>query len=193
MTKSKQRATYDDLKKLPENLIGELIDGELIASPRPAPAHANASSVIGMDLAPFHRRSGPTGPGGWWILDEPELHFHGDVLVPDIAGWRRERMPQLPKSAAFELAPDWICEVVSPTTGRIDRVRKKAIYAREQVGHVWLVDPIARTLEVYRLDGGHWVEVAAHGGSVVVRAEPFDAVALDLARWWPDADEPAER
>lgn len=193
MAKSKQRATYDDLKKLPENLIGELIDGELIASPRPAPAHANASSVITMELGPFHRGPGGPGPGGWWILFEPELHFHGDVLVPDIAGWRRERMPQLPKSAAFELAPDWICEVVSPTTGRIDRVRKKAIYAREQVGHVWLVDPIARTLEVYRLDGGHWIEVAAHGGSVVARAEPFDAVALDLARWWPDADEPAER
>jgi Uma2 family endonuclease len=104
MAKSKQRATYDDVRKLSENLVGELIDGELIATPRPAPAHANAASVIGMDLGPpFHRGA---RPGGWWILDEPELHLHGDVLVPDLAGWRRERMPRLPDTAAFELAPD---------------------------------------------------------------------------------------
>jgi Uma2 family endonuclease len=136
-----KRATYEDLLEVPDHLVGEIADGELFVSPRPGPRHANASSLIGGDLSSSYQR-GRGGPGGWWILDEPELRLETDVLVPDLAGWRRERMPSLPEAAWFEIPPDWVCEVVSPVTGRLDRVRKVPIYARHQVEWLWLVDPI---------------------------------------------------
>src|SRR5947209_1469025 len=110
----RRAATYDDLRHLPENVVGEIIDGELIVSPRPSVPHSVAASVMGGDLNnSFHRPGGGGGPGGWWILDEPELHLGKDVIVPDLAGWRRERMPRMPNAAAVELAPDWVCEVIS--------------------------------------------------------------------------------
>src|SRR3990172_867600 len=128
MSQPRRRATYDDLMQVPDHLVAEIIDGELVTSPRPASPHAFASSCIGQDLGPFSRRPGAPGvPGGWWILDEPELHFAEDVLVPDLAAWRHERMPRVPNTAFFTLAPDWVCEVVSPRTGRLDRVRKMPI------------------------------------------------------------------
>lgn len=167
-------------------MVAEIIDGDLYASPRPASPHAVAASAIGGDLnGAFHHPPGGAGrPGGWWILDEPELHFGHDVLVPDLAGWRRARMPVLQNVPAFTLAPDWVCEVVSPTTGAIDRGRKMRIYARERVAHLWIVDPLACTLEVYRLEDERWVVAAAHGGAESVLAEPFHAIAIDLGRWW---------
>ena len=178
--------TYDDLVAVPEHLVAEILDGELYTSPRPAPRHARASSWLGAVLMPpFDRGQG--GPGGWIILDEPELHLGADVLVPDIAGWRRQRMPRLPETAYFPLAPDWLCEVLSPSTAAMDRAKKLAIYAREGVAHVWLVDPIARTLEVLTLAAGRWVIEATHAGAEAVRAEPFEAIDLDLAILW---DEP---
>jgi Uma2 family endonuclease len=182
----KTGATYEDLCALPENFVGEIIAGELYASPRPAPRHALATSVLGGELmAPFHLGRG--GPGGWWLLVEPELHCGDDVLVPDLAGWRREGLPSLPRTAFFTVAPDWICEVLSPATRKIDRAKKLPIYARECVRHAWLVDPVVETLEVLRLELGRWREVGAHEGSAAVRAEPFDAIALDLrALWLPD-------
>jgi Uma2 family endonuclease len=189
MAKSKRRATYDDLLKLPDHVVGEIIEGELIATPRPASPHAHAASVIGMDIGgAFHGPPG-RGPGGWWILDEPELHFGQEVVVPDLAGWRLERMPKIPNVAAFKLAPDWVCEVVSPSTERTDRARKMVIYAREKVPHVWLVNPLARTLEVYGLDGARWMLLATHSGNERVRAVPFEAIELDLARWWIEPEE----
>jgi Uma2 family endonuclease len=188
MSAPKRRATYEDLMQVPDHLVAEIIDGDLIISPRPAIPHTRAHSVIGQDLSPFDRRPGsPGGPGGWWILDEPELHFGDDVLVPDLAAWRQERMPSLPNSAFITLAPDWVCEVISPSTGRIDRSRKMNVYGREVVRHLWFVDPLANTLEIYRLEDGRWVVVTTHGGGDTVRAEPFDAIALDLQRWWLEA------
>jgi len=137
-------ATYDDLVALPDNMVAEIVGGELHASPRPAPRHAMAEGAIGALIAPpFHFGRG--GPGGWWILPEPELHLGADVLVPDYAGWRRTRMPSVPATAYFPLAPDWVCEIISPSTAALDRARKVAIYARERIGHAWLVDPIARS------------------------------------------------
>ena len=170
-------------------MVAEIIDGELIATPRPAAPHALAASMIGFALiGPFGGPPGTSGaPGGWWILDEPELHLGGDVVVPDLAGWRRERMPTIPDVAAFELAPDWACEVVSPSTGAIDRGRKMRVYLRERVGHLWLVDPIVRTIEVFRLEDGCWVVASTQAGPGPVRAEPFDAVALDVSRWWRES------
>lgn len=124
-----------------------------------------------MELRPVDRGNG--GPGGWIILHEPELHLHGDALVPDLAGWRRERMPQLPDVAAFELAPDWVCEVLSPSTQSHDRVKKMRVYPGESVGRVWLIDPSAQTLEVYRAVNGGWLRSQIAQGREKLRAEPF--------------------
>ena len=178
-------ATYEDLVKLPDNLVAEIVGGELHASPRPAPRHSAAEGAIGAILGPPFR-FGRGGPGGWWILPEPELHLASDVVVPDYGGWRRNRLPSIPEKAYFELAPDWVCEVLSPSTASLDRTRKLAVYAREHVAHAWLVDPMARTLEVLRLEAGRWVIVSSHEGRESVRAEPFSAVELALSDLWVD-------
>ena len=183
----KRPATYDDIVALPENMVGEIIGGELHASPRPAPKHANAASDLGAELrVRFGRPRGGDGPGGWIILDEPELHLGEHVLVPDIAGWRRERVPRLPEEAWFTLAPNWVCEVLSPSTAGVDRVRKMPIYAEHQVAHVWLVDPLERTLEVFRREADGWLVVATHLGDEDVRAEPFEDIAIRLIHLWSD-------
>jgi Uma2 family endonuclease len=180
---AKRRATYEDLDALPEHILGEILDGDLVTSPRPSSPHARAASNLGGELyGPFDRGRG--GPGGWIILDEPELHLSGDVLVPDLAAWRRERLPELPHVAAFELAPDWVCEVLSPSTAPFDRTRKLPIYARERVTHAWLVDPTLKTLEVLRLDGSSYRVVGAWHGDALVRCEPFEAYALHLEALW---------
>jgi Uma2 family endonuclease len=188
----KPRATYEDLLKVPNEKVAEIVDGELYVSPRPAAPHALTASVLGVDLGgPFHHGRG--GPGGWWIVDEPELHVGEDIVVPDLAGWRRERMPEFPKTAFFTLAPDWLCEVLSPSTERLDRARKLRVYAREGVGHVWLVNPEARTLEVYRSSEERWLLLATHASDAIVRAEPFDAIELDLLPLWGEARTSTER
>lgn len=168
---------------LPEHLVGEILNGELVVSPRPAPRHGVAASALGAALAPAFQ-FGDGGPGGWWILDEPEVHLGEDVLVPDLAGWRRERLPAIPEEAYFTLSPDWVCEILSPSTNRIDRTRKLPIYARAGIPHAWLIDPATQTLEVYRLEAGYWVVAAVHGGDDRVRAMPFEAITVDLGRLW---------
>jgi len=179
-------ATYEDLQALPDHLVGEILDGELYATPRPALPHAHTTTMLTGDLGPFQGPGGKgRGPGGWRILFEPELHFDKEVVVPDVGGWRLERMPVLPSTAYGELIPDWACEVASPSTVHIDRVRKMNLYARERLRYLWLVDPLARVLEVYRLEEGRWVVVLTSGGDAKVRAEPFEDVELDLALWWP--------
>ena len=160
----KRPATYEDILALPPHVNGQIVDGELFASPRPANPHATASSTLGMDIGGAYQR-GRGGPGGWWIVFEPEIHLGRNVLVPDLAGWRRSRLPAIPPTAFFTLAPDWICEVLSPSTASFDRVKKMRVFAAEGVGHAWLVDPVARTLEVYRLAEGRWVLLSAHEGT----------------------------
>ena len=173
----------------PPEMVAEILDGELFLSPRPARPHANAASNLGGILhMPF--KFGQGGPGGWVILDEPELHCgpRPDKLVPDLAGWRRERLPDAlggkDAPAHYDLAPDWVCEVLSERTRRRDKVQKRRIYAREGVRHLWHVDPLARTLEVFRLTEGQWLLVHAFAGEERVRAEPFEALELDLALVW---------
>lgn len=187
-----RRATYADLAAVPDHKVAEIIDGVLHVFPRPALSHSRTSSRLGAKLGgPFDLGDG--GPGGWHILDEPELHFGPpdaeDVLVPDLAGWRVERLPRLPKTASISLAPDWICEVLSKSTEAIDRAEKMPIYAREGVRHAWLIHPIRRTLEVFALDpSSRWTLLAVHQGDKRVRAEPFEALELDLAVLWPEDD-----
>lgn len=179
-----KRATYADLAAVPDRYVAEIIRGELRTHPRPAPAHALAASRLGMRLGRSFDE-GDDGPGGWWILDEPELHLpDGDVLVPDLAGWRLERMPELPETAHFELAPDWVCEVLSASTEAEDRAEKMPAYASFGVRHLWLVDPRPRTLEVFRLEREKWLLVGTHRDEELVRAEPFEAVELPLAALW---------
>lgn len=180
---ARKPATYDDLLKLPEDKIGEIVDGELYASPRPSGPHAGSAFELGLDLGQAFQR-GRGGPGGWLFLFEPELRLDGDTLVPDLAGWRRERLPKVPDTPAITLAPDWVCEILSPSTEKLDRTRKLPAYARHGVGHAWLINPVARTLEVYRREGTSWVLVASHADDAIVRAEPFDAIELDLLRLW---------
>ncbi|NJK32976.1 MAG: Uma2 family endonuclease, partial [Deltaproteobacteria bacterium] len=139
----------------------------------------------GEELGPPFKR-GKGGPGGWIILDEPELHLGEDVLVPDLAGWRRTTMDHVPNVPYFETRPDWICEVLSPSTETVDRTMKLPIYAREGVDHVWLVNPLRRTLEVLRREQGRWITVARYCDDQEIRAEPFDAIVLELAQLWAD-------
>ncbi len=177
----KKGATYDDLAGVPEHFVAEMFEGDLYASPRPAARHVRAATKLAAKLdGPFDF----DGPGGWILLVEPELHFGNDVLVPDVAAWRRERLPAVPDDAYFTLAPDWVCEVVSPSTEAIDRGRKLRIYAREGVPHAWLVDPRRRTLEVFGLEAGGLEPIAEHHGVSSVRARPFDAIELELRALW---------
>lgn len=177
-------AAYDDLLALPDNVVGEILGGRLHTHPRPGPRHARAYSVLGGNLGGAYDW-GAHGPGGWWILDEPEIHLGADILVPDLAGWRRERMPELPVTAWFELAPDWVCEILSPATARTDRAVKMPLYAREGVAHLWLVDPDAHTLEVYRLvEDGRWLLLATLQQDDPVTQPPFDAITFPLSTLW---------
>jgi Uma2 family endonuclease len=187
-------ATYEDLEALPVGWVGEIIDDTLWAFPRPAAWHAWAASVLGVRLGERFG-SGPGGPGGWWLLDEPELHLGAQVLVPDLAGWRRERVPGLlaRDQPFFDVAPDWVCEVLSPSTAGLDRGRKMALYHQEGVEHVWLLDPRSHTLETYHRESEGWRLGAGYAGAEVIRAEPFAAEPLELGGLWaPGAPAPGD-
>jgi len=176
-------ANYDDILDLPENMVGEIIYGYLYAHPRPAPKHALAASSVGGELfLPFQKGNG--GSGGWWILDEPELHLCEHILVPDLAGWRKSRMPSLPETAWFEVVPDWVCEVLSPSTARSDRVVKMPVYAELGVAFCWLIDPILQTLEVYKLHEGQWLLQQSLKDDDTVAAEPFADHQFCLGSFW---------
>jgi Uma2 family endonuclease len=186
MVDGKREATYQDVLDAPEHMVAEILDGELILSPRPAPRHTSVATVLGAALVPPFSR-GRGGPGGWIILHEPELHFGKRVVVPDLAGWRRERMPSIPdKAAYFTVVPDWICEIASKSTEKLDRRKKLPLYARVGVAHAWMVHPRLRTLEVLRRQAENWVLVAVFGDDERIRAEPFEAIELALADLWAD-------
>ena len=164
--------------------VVEIVDGTLHTHPRPAMPHLRASSMLGIELGgPFD--CGRGGPGGWWIIDEPELHFGEDILVPNLAGWRRERMPEYPDTAYVTFAPDWVCEVLSPSTRRLALQGKRPAYAREGVGHLWLIEPTDRTLEAFELREGEWVLIAAAKDNDPVSIRPFDAFTFSLGDLWP--------
>jgi Uma2 family endonuclease len=180
-----KRATYQDVLDAPEHKVAEILDGELVLSPmlasRVAVAHSRLQRIVGRavdDARP--------GVDGWWIFSKPEVHLGEHVVVPDIGGWRRQDMPSFPDVDYFSTPPSWVCELLAPPTERFDRSRKLRIYAEAGVGHAWLVKPGDRTLEVLRLRDGLWTIVGVWADAAVVRAEPFEATELELARLWPD-------
>ena len=178
------RATYQDVLDAPPHIVAEIVDDTLYTHPRPAPTHGEASSgLMGCIVPPF--RFGRGGPGGWRIHFEPELHLGEDIVVPDIAGWRRERMSELPKTAFFTLAPDWVCEILSPSTRKFDLGDKRAVYAREGVDYLWLVDPDARSLEVLKLRGIGWLSIDKLFDEATVSLPPFEAIGFNLGDLWP--------
>jgi Uma2 family endonuclease len=179
----KKGATYADLYDVPDHFVAEMFDGDLYVSPRPTVPHARAASMLGVTLGDAFDLA-RSGPGGWLFLDEPELHFGTDVLVPDLAAWRRERMPEAPTDAYIAVSPDWVCEVLSPSTEALDRGKKLRIYAREGVAHAWLLDPLRQTLEVLARGSRTWSLLGSHEGRVRVRAVPFDAIELELGVLW---------
>jgi Uma2 family endonuclease len=182
---ARPKTLYEKLESLPDELMAEIIDGQLHTQPRPGPTHAVAASNLGAELiGPYSRAKG--GPGGWWIIFEPELHFRRDaeVLVPDLAAWKRERMPELPPDQRFEVRPDWICEVLSPSTRSKDREIKMPLYARYGVPYVWLVDPKVRTLETYHLRGTELVRTATFGAETSPAAAPFEAAVFRVGDLW---------
>lgn len=177
-------ATLADLEAVPAPFKGEILDGELYVQPRPRFAHANVETAIASALRdPFQQGRG--GPGGWWILVEPGIEAGGSPeFSPDLAGWRRERLPVPPRDEPIRVVPDWVCEVMSPATRGYDQLRKRPFYARIGVAWLWYVDPDARTVIVSKLVGGAWMEVAVVGEDDKVRLEPFTEIELHLAEWW---------
>lgn len=185
-------ATRADLEKLPSTWRGEIIDGTLYAFPRPRAPHANVEGLVTADLKnPFQRGRG--GSGGWWILPEPGIELpRAPEISPDVAGWRKERLPKLPRNKPITVVPDWICEILSRSTQSYDQVVKRRLYAEIGVGHIWYVDPINRFLEVSRLVEGKWLQLGVYGPEEKVHAEPFEAVEIDLAEWWEGVEEEPE-
>lgn len=178
----KKRATYQDVLDAPEYKVAEIIAGELHVSPRPGAPHTRVATVIGHVLSQFDGGSG--GPGGWTFLDEPELHFGDDIVIPDLAGWREARMPIVPNDPFLTIAPDWICEVISDSTEKRDRMQKMPIYARAGVDLAWLVHPKYRTIEVFRRQANSWLNLALYDDAKAARIAPFEAIELDLTRLW---------
>jgi Uma2 family endonuclease len=181
---TKSPATYADLEKLPQHLVGEILFGALVTYPRPSPRHGGAVSALSA-ISTNAFQFGIGGPGGWIFVVEPELHLGPHVAVPDIAGWRRERLAELPDKAFFEVAPDWICEVISPSAEKYDKGDKRPIYAHYAVPHLWHVDPRAKTLEVFRLQGRDWLLTHTFVDREDVSAPPFDAITFSLGLLWP--------
>jgi Putative restriction endonuclease len=178
-------ALYAQLKALPEGLTGEIVGGQLHTHPRSMGPHGEAASVLGMRIGPPFR-FGEGGPGGWWIIGKPEIHFvlETEIAVPDIAGWRQTRMPKIPESHVFDVTPDWICEIFSPSTKSYDQEVKMPLYARYGVSHVWLVDPKDHTLEAFALENEEWGAIGAFKDNDAVCVAPFDAITIQLADLW---------
>ena len=178
------RATYQDVLEAPPHYVAEIVDGKLYTHPRPAPLHALAvGRLLTIIMSSFHFGRG--GPGGWWILREPEIHLGEDVVVPNITGWRRKRMPRLPTGAYCTLAPDWVCEALSSLTRKLDLGGKSAVYAREGVAYHWFVDSDAQSLAAFELRDSQWELIDALYNDATVSLPPFEAISFNLAELWP--------
>jgi Uma2 family endonuclease len=184
---AKKVATYADIEALPAHVVGEILYGSLVTHPRPMPRHARAQFSLSYELeGPFNRGKG--GPGGWIFLTEPELHLNMHVVVPDLAGWKNERLSPFPKTAWIETTPDWICEILSDATERYDRNEKRKIYAEAGVNYLWLLDPRVKVLECFTLVAGNWLLTHTFDDSSHVSAPPFGAISFDLAPLFPSTE-----
>jgi Uma2 family endonuclease len=181
---AKKRVVYEDLFDIPDNMTGEIISGELIVTPRPSRKHTITTSRLGGEIVPAYDFGRGNGPGGWIIIVEPEIAFGENILVPDLAGWKKERFPMEEPHNWISVAPDWVCEVLSPGTAQADRAGKMPIYAQHQVSNAWLIDPILKTLEVFRFELGRWVVLGVYARSAKLRAEPFAEIEIDLGLLW---------
>jgi Uma2 family endonuclease len=184
MATQEKKATYADLEAVPEHLVAEIIDGELMTHPRPSPRHGGTANALGNELSgPFQK--GIAGPGGWVFFVESEVKFGDDILVPDIAGWRRERLTTYPEKNYFTISPDWVCEILSGSTEKRDRTLKMRIYGDAGIPHMWLIDPRLQILEAFENDKGRWTKIGDWNSDDQVRAPPFDAISFSLADLWP--------
>lgn len=181
---AKRKATYEDLFNIPENMTGEIINGELIVTPRPSRKHTYATSALGSAIIHSYQFARDGGPGGWVIIIEPEIRLGEHTMVPDLAGWKEERYPDEEPHNWISVPPDWICEMLSPNTRRLDRMKKMPLYAQYEVPYLWLMDPEETTLEVYRLSEGQWVVAGLHEGDTKVRAMPFTEYEINLSDLW---------
>ncbi len=181
-----KKANYDDLFKLSENRVGEIINGELHSMPRPSPKHANVSSSLMGEIWGPYRLGRHGGPGGWWILSEPEIQLGEHTIVPDLAGWKKESLPSLPETNWFSVPPDWVCEILSPGTMRIDRIIKMPIFAHHGVSFLWMINPFIKIFETFRLESGLWLLLNTFMENDKVRAEPFEKIEIDLKYLWED-------
>lgn len=190
---AKKKTTYEDLYTIPENMTGEIIDGELIVTPRPSRKHTYASSILGGRVLPAYHFGERGGPGGWVIIIEPEIGLGEDILVPDLAGWRRERFPVSEESNYISVAPNWVCEILSPSTFRNDKIRKMPIYARHTVEHIWFIDPTAMTMDSFRLESCRWVLLGSYAENDKVRVEPFQDIEINLGELWIENLKPLDK
>jgi Uma2 family endonuclease len=181
---AKKPAVYEDLFGIPERMTGEIIDGDLIVTPRPSRKHVFAATALGTKVAGPYQFGEGGGPGDWLLLIEPEIKLGEDILVPDLAGWRRERFPAEEETNWISVAPDWVCEVLSPRTLRVDKIKKMPIYGEYEVQHLWLIDPNAKTLDVFRLESGKWMVAGLYAEDDKVRVEPFQEIEIDLRNLW---------
>lgn len=185
--------SYQDVLDAPDGQVAQIVNGVFYLQAQPAPPHNAVERGLLAALIPAFER-GRGGPGGWWIIPEPELHFGNRdyrTLVPDLAGWCRDRLPEFPASwAELKVTPDWVCEILSPSTARLDRIEKMPVYAEQGIRHLWLIDPAAKTLEVFELTDGRWTMIAARGGDEAVSEAPFDAVPLVMGDLWLPGPEP---
>ena len=181
---ARKRATYADIEAAPPHVVAEIIDGTLYTHPRPSFRHGLAASALSVRLGQSFQFGGG-GPGGWVFVDEPELHLRRHILVPDIAGWRRERLPGAPESSYTKIAPDWVCEVLSASTEIRDRTVKMRIYGKAGIPFLWIIDPRLQILETFENTGGSWTKAGDWNSDDTVRATPFDAVSFSLADLWP--------
>ncbi|MHC1727161.1 MAG: Uma2 family endonuclease [Syntrophobacteraceae bacterium] len=182
-----KKATYNDLYGIPENMTGEIINGELVVTPRPSRKHVYTASAVEMKIGLPYQFGEGGGPGGWIILLEPEIGLGEHTLVPDLAGWKAERYPEEEPHNWISVCPDWVCEVLSPNTQRIDKMQKMPLYARYGVPHLWLIDPVAKTLDVFRLKSGEWVVAGLFVEGAKMRAEPFAEIEIDLNDLWQES------
>ncbi|MBF0498300.1 MAG: Uma2 family endonuclease [Deltaproteobacteria bacterium] len=181
---AKKEAIYDDLYNIPENMTGEIIRGELIVTPRPSTKHVRTTSALNVKIGGPYDFGEGGGPGGWIILVEPEIALGENILVPDLAGWKKDRFPKKQEHNWIDVVPDWVCEVLSPSTALRDRTKKMAIYAEYGVGHLWFIDPVHMTVDVFRLESDHWVSLGVFGGTDKARLEPFAQIEIDLGDLW---------